>query len=162
MKQYDRRAALAYAERWARDRNPQYYDYSDLGGDCTNFCSQVLHAGGCRMNYSKIKGWYYIDGNDKSPSWTGVNFFYGFLVGYKDVGPSAVEVEARDISIGDIIQLSFVNNNSYNHSLVVVEHGFPADISNIRISTHTINRYHYPLANYSWTKIRFLHIIGSN
>lgn len=24
------------------------------------------------MNYSKNNGWYYINGNNKSPSWTGV------------------------------------------------------------------------------------------
>jgi len=34
---YDRAAAVAYARKWALSRNPRYYDYEDLGGDCTNF-----------------------------------------------------------------------------------------------------------------------------
>ena len=33
---YDREAAVRYAHRWAYGRNPNYYDYEELGGDCTN------------------------------------------------------------------------------------------------------------------------------
>ena len=28
---YDRAAAVAYAHRWAYDRNPRYYDYGRVG-----------------------------------------------------------------------------------------------------------------------------------
>lgn len=28
---YDRGAAVRYAHRWAYDRNPAYYDFSELG-----------------------------------------------------------------------------------------------------------------------------------
>ena len=160
LKEYNRQDALAYADRWALNRNPNYYDFSKLGGDCTNFCSQVLRAGGCSMNYNRTYGWYYRNGNDKTPSWGGVNFFHNFLTRDKDIGPVAEEVSVKDIEPGDIIQLSFVEENSYNHSLIVVDCGNPLDISNISISTHTIDRYHYLLTNYNWTKIRFLHIIG--
>ena len=37
---YDRERAVAYAHQWAYSRNPAYYDFSVLGGDCTNFISQ--------------------------------------------------------------------------------------------------------------------------
>lgn len=159
MKEYDRVKAFEYADKWALKRNPIYYDYSDFGGDCTNFCSQVIHAGGCSMNYSS-KGWYYNNGNDKSPSWTGVNFLYQFLTKDKEVGPVAEEVDVRDIKIGDIIQISFTKENSYNHSLVVIKHGIIPSISNIKVCTHSDDQYFYPLTNYEWTKIRFLHITG--
>ena len=43
---YDRDAAVAYARRWALSRNPLYYDFEDIGGDCTNFASQYIFAGG--------------------------------------------------------------------------------------------------------------------
>lgn len=33
---YDRRAAVAYAHQWAYGRNPDFYDYEEIGGDCTN------------------------------------------------------------------------------------------------------------------------------
>ena len=43
---YNPSAAIAYAEQWAKRRNPNYHDYSDEGGDCANFVSQCLIAGG--------------------------------------------------------------------------------------------------------------------
>jgi hypothetical protein len=43
---YDPQAAVNYAEVWWDDRNPNYYDYSSSGGDCANFVSQCLIAGG--------------------------------------------------------------------------------------------------------------------
>ena len=73
---YNRDMAILYAEWWALRRNPQYLDFSNFGGDCTNFCSQVLYAGGCRMNYTRTYGWYYKNGYDKAPAWTGVECLY--------------------------------------------------------------------------------------
>jgi hypothetical protein len=53
---YDRAAAVAYARKWALSRNPAYYDYDPLGGDCTNFASQCVLAGGGVMNLSPRSG----------------------------------------------------------------------------------------------------------
>ena len=39
---YNRAAAVAYAHKWAYGRNPQYYDYEEIGGDCTNYAYQFL------------------------------------------------------------------------------------------------------------------------
>ena len=50
---YDRGAAVHYAHRWAYDRNPAYYDFSELGGDCTNFASQCLYAGSGVMDHQR-------------------------------------------------------------------------------------------------------------
>ena len=33
---YDRAHAVAYARRWALSRNPLFYDFTGIGGDCTN------------------------------------------------------------------------------------------------------------------------------
>ena len=71
--QYDRNAAVNYAKNWAYRRNPQYFDFSDIGGDCTNFASQCLYAGAGIMNYTPVFGWFYISTNNRTPSWTGVN-----------------------------------------------------------------------------------------
>ncbi len=43
---YDRAAAVAYAGAWCSGRNPAYCDYGPSGGDCANFVSQALIAGG--------------------------------------------------------------------------------------------------------------------
>ena len=49
---------IRHAEKWAKSRNPSYDDYSNGGGDCANFVSQCLIAGGfstigCEGNYGK-------------------------------------------------------------------------------------------------------------
>lgn len=51
----------AYAKRFATGRSGNYPDYTLLGGDCTNFASQILVAGGINMhdNYPDEKaGWW--------------------------------------------------------------------------------------------------------
>ena len=89
---YDRAAAVRYARRWAYGRNPAFYDYETIGGDCTNFASQCLYAGSGVMNFKPTFGWYYIDANNKSPSWTGVPYFYNFLTRKeRNIGPFGAE-----------------------------------------------------------------------
>ena len=41
-KKYDRDKVIEYAKKWAYSRNPQYYNYDGIGGDCTNFASQIF------------------------------------------------------------------------------------------------------------------------
>ena len=36
MSGYNRQLAVEYAHRWAYDRNPKYYNFSGIGGDCAN------------------------------------------------------------------------------------------------------------------------------
>jgi hypothetical protein len=157
---YNRDKAIEYAHRWAFDRNKRYYDFSNIGGDCTNFASQVLYAGSGIMNYNRIRGWYYINVNNRSPSWTDVDYLYHFLTNNTGSGPFAEQVDVSDIVPGDIIQLSFDSPDDYNHSPVVVKTGTPPDISNIEIAAHSIDRDNYPLENYIWQHIRFIHIKG--
>ena len=55
---YNPTKAIEYAKKWAYRRNPRYHDYSGEGGDCANFVSQCLIAGGfstsgCVGNYGQ-------------------------------------------------------------------------------------------------------------
>ena len=55
---YNAAAAVKYARNWWNRRNPNYHDYSNEGGDCANFVSQCLIAGGfstsgCRDAWGK-------------------------------------------------------------------------------------------------------------
>ncbi|GAE88597.1 hypothetical protein JCM21531_2050 [Acetivibrio straminisolvens JCM 21531] len=97
---YNRAKAVEYAHRWAFGRNPKYFNFDKLGGDCTNFASQVLFAGSNVMNFTPTYGWYYIDANRRTPSWTGVNYLYNFLVNNKGAGPYAVQSDVKDIQPG--------------------------------------------------------------
>jgi len=128
---------------WAKI--PKYFNFDKLGGDCTNFASQVLFAGSNVMNYTPVYGWYYIDANRRSPSWTGVNYLYNFLVNNKGPGPYAEETDVKDIQPGDIIQLSFGGAPHFDHSPVVVQVGSPASLRNILVAAHTYDRDYYLL-----------------
>lgn len=50
---YEREKVLKNAKRWAYDRNPQFYNFDNVGGDCTSFVSQCILAGSNVMNYDK-------------------------------------------------------------------------------------------------------------
>jgi hypothetical protein len=52
---YDRRAAAAYADRWAMEFNPEYWSSED--SDCANFVSQCLAAGGLKPTYDDGGEW---------------------------------------------------------------------------------------------------------
>ena len=47
---YDPQAAVSYSDTWWDGRNPDYHDYSSSGGDCANFVSQCLIAGGLDLS----------------------------------------------------------------------------------------------------------------
>jgi len=156
---YNRQDAVNYAHKWAFGRNPTYFDFSKLGGDCTNFVSQCLYAG-CRvMNNKPVYGWYYYNSYNRTASWTGVQYLYEFLTRNDGAGPFAKEVPISETEPGDIIQLSF-DGNIFRHSLLVVETGKMPGLNNIKIATHTYDRDYYPLSNYVFNKYRCLHIEG--
>lgn len=157
---YNRNKAVEYAHRWAYSRNPAFYNYDKLGGDCTNFASQCIFAGAGVMNYRPVTGWFYRDANHKSPSWTGVEFLRGFLVRTaEDPGPFAVETGIESVQPGDIVQLSF-DGVRFQHSPVIVSTGPVPRPDNILIAAHTIDCDNRPLNSYTYIKLRFLHISG--
>ena len=99
MKTYNREAVYQYAKKWAFSRNPKYYNFDSIGGDCTNFASQCIYAGCNEMNYNKNNGWYYINVNNRSPSWTSTEFLYDFLIHNKGAGPYGVYSSIEKIEI---------------------------------------------------------------
>lgn len=157
---YDRLAAVAYAHRWAYHRNPNFYNFDELGGDCTNFASQCLYAGSGVMNYTPTFGWYYINVNNRAPAWTGVRFFYNFLTRGKETpGPVGREVSIRQVKPGDFVQISFTEG-VYSHNPVIVAVGNPPKPGNILVAAHTQDADYRPLDTYPAQAVRFLHILG--
>ena len=47
---YSAKKAVAYANKYCDKRNSNYHDYSNEGGDCANFVSQCLIAGGLSLS----------------------------------------------------------------------------------------------------------------
>ena len=161
VRDYNRKAAVLYAHQWAFGRNPIFYDYEKLGGDCTNFASQCIFAGSGVMNFTPTYGWYYIDANQKAPAWTGVEYLYRFLIrSGPSVGPVGEDAAMEDLRPGDLIQLSF-NGEEFQHSPIVVATGYPIMPENILVAAHSYDADYRPLSTYEYRKIRFLHLIGT-
>lgn len=158
--EYNRRAAVRYAIKWAFSRNPRFYDFEDIGGDCTNYISQCLYAGCGVMNYSSENGWYYINADDRAPSWTGVNFLREFLLTNRGAG---VYGEERDISAlipGDIIQLIDKEGRFY-HSVFVSAVFAPVTPENIFVCAHTVDSRNRRLSTYNYADTSGIHILGA-
>jgi hypothetical protein len=155
-KEYDRAQALAYARRWALSRNPLYFDYAGIGGNCTNFVSQSLYAGSCTMNYTPTFGWYYLSPAERTASWTGVNYFYNFLTTNRGAGPYGREVSREELLPGDVIQLGR-NAGGYYHSLLLLSRGEDGELYIAAQSNDALDR---PLSSYEYDFARYLHIDG--
>lgn len=153
-KPFNREAAVAYARRWALDRNNNYYDFENIGGDCTNFASQCIYAGARVMNFTPVMGWYYRSVSDRSASWSGVQYLYNFLVNNKSIGPYARIVSQNDAMPGDIVQFGTQSGDFY-HSPVIT-----AVTPTILVAAHTFDELDRPLFTYTYDAVRFLHIEG--
>ena len=162
---YNRQAAVNYAHRWAYSRNPAFYDYSNLGGDCTNFASQCLYAGTGIMNFTQTFGWYYIDANDKAPAWTGVPYFYNFMTRNEPTpGPFGIDVPLDRLNLlkpGDFAQPRF-SKDVFEHTPIIVEIRQPVSLGNILVAAHSYDADYRPLDTYSFEEIRFIHILGAH
>ena len=155
-KPYRRDRAVEYAKRYAFSQNPIFGNFRGIGGNCTNFVSQCVYAGSCVMNYTPTYGWYYRSLNDRSPSWTGVDYFYDFMTTNAGVGPFAREVGSDILENGDVIQLA-KNEGGFYHTLLVV--GF--DGEDILVAAQTDDAYARPLSSYTYDYSRFLKILGA-
>lgn len=158
MREYklDIKAEIEYAKTWAYSRNPKYYDFEEIGGDCTNFVSQCIYAGGAKMNFTKDTGWYYIDLNNRAAAWTSAEFFGKFFLNNKSIGPFGKEVDLNEIQAGDVIQLGDLRGSFY-HSLFVVN----ANGSGVFVASHSFDSFNRPLNSYDYDNLRCIHILGS-
>ncbi len=161
-KPYDRARAVEYARRWALDRNPLFANFTGQGGDCTNFVSQCVYAGSCVMNLTPDFGWYYISVDERAPAWSGVEYFYDFMVGSQSfasqnggVGPYATERPRRYAMPGDVLQLADRSGDWY-HSLIISE----IRGREIYVCAHSDDSLDRPLSGYNYANVRLLHIEG--
>lgn len=157
---YDRGRAVGYALKWAYSRNPRFYDFEDIGGDCTNFVSQCLYAGCGVMNYSGDDGWYYINTNDRSPSWTSVEYLNRFLLTNTGTGVYGEPCGLSELLPGDVIQLRNYAGRLY-HSLIVSFIFYPAEPENIFICSHSYDARNRRLSTYDYAEAVGIHISGA-
>ncbi len=122
---YNRQSAQNYINRWWDRRNSAWGTFDNLGGDCTNWVSQIINAGGIPEDESGTHEWFYNSMDDRAPSWTGVKELWTYLVGNSDGngynGPQAnlwTDSTGRiNMYTGDVIQLK--KSSGWFHSFAV-------------------------------------------
>ncbi|UUA08948.1 MULTISPECIES: amidase domain-containing protein [Streptomyces] len=117
---YDYKAMAAYAEKHWNVYNKDYPDFSGrgAGGDCTNFVSQALKAGGWKhapgyvYDYTKWFG----NADIQSHSFIGVNEWSWFAQNSKRTKPLA---NVYQLEVGDVLQMDFNRDGSKDHTMIV-------------------------------------------
>jgi len=149
-----RHAAAQYAMIWALNRNSKYPDYSfenGGGGDCTNFVSQAMYAGGWPMTVQGGKstlsnvvrgiGWLSSD-ESSSDAWCNASAFADFI----EESRRAKVCKREELDVGDL-----VTHNPYgkriNHVMIITgkKHG-PSGEIDLLFCGHTSDRLNFSLA----------------
>ncbi len=157
---YERNKTVEYAVKWAKGRNPNYYDFENLGGDCTNFASQSLYAGCGVMNFSYPLGWFYSSAFNRSPSWTAVEYLQNFLLRKEiSIGPVGKIDALSNLELGDLVQIK--THGVYTHTLVItkIENG-GVEPFNYLVCAHTYDALNRRLSTYNLKDAKFIKIIG--
>jgi hypothetical protein len=175
---FQRDKAVAYADKYAgaawgagnnHSYNPKYQDYTGLGGDCTNFASQVIgdpiEGGSLPMTGS----WRYYYGSGASQTWVQTDSFKDFILysGYgrliaKGTFSDVVKPTSRfangaisQLKPGDLI--GYEMKGDVDHFCIVTGYdvnGYPL------VNSHTGDRFHVPfdLGWDKYTKYLLIHI----
>jgi hypothetical protein len=180
---YNRLMAGAYADAWARARNPNYIAYDPIN-NCTNFSSQSLSAGTYPMipgNYNRfnVNQWWYNDSHNppNSNTWSATDWFYDF----RATQPSdfTLVLALGNLKRGDLIILDTDGDDDWDHMRVVSGwqyaspfssdySGYGADFSPYHVYTllvdqNTVDRWHVQW-NYNFSinpllEYEFIHVI---
>lgn len=118
---YNRDKATSYALTYALKPNSNYMNMESAGGNCTNFTSQCLKAGGIKHDYTGNYTWYYDSSSKRTASWSYANDFrkyYKNNVGSGSVkGLKAKTCKFSETRQGDLIQR--VVNGSAGHTMFI-------------------------------------------
>ena len=82
---YSARNAQTYADKWWSGHNPNYKSNENNGGDCANFVSQCLYAGGLSKmtgSFGSSKGWHHLKRLGKfqiSNAWGNASYLFSWL-----------------------------------------------------------------------------------
>ena len=121
---YNPDKAIAYADKWATSRNPEYRQYP--GVDCCNFVSQCLYAGGMPRNSE----WY-----PASYAWINCS---GAISNFRKYG-KFISANDGNVLKGNPVYYDWNSNGVYDHTAICVGRnsaGTPI------IDAHTGDHYH--------------------
>ncbi|MDX3631257.1 amidase domain-containing protein [Streptomyces europaeiscabiei] len=151
---YNYNAMATYTEKYWKNYNSAYRKYNSAGGDCTNYLSQGLLAGGWKqistVTPEEYDTWYYAS-NGTADAWIGVNEWSWFTQTAKRTTALA---NVYQMDIGDVLQVDFNKDGDKDHSMMTTyrsSSGVPYltyhDADTYRRSVASIIAS-YPTANY--------------
>jgi hypothetical protein len=154
---FSRFAMRSYQNNWALSRNPVWQDYSPPygGGDCQNYVSQVIKAGGAPFDDLGSHKWYWYSDTQRTASWTGVNSMQNYIRYNSGLGPNVIFVSSASLLLtGDMVHIDWDSNGSYYHAVAIYNPG-----SSPTISGHTEDCINKKLSDYPGAKqyIHFTH-----
>ena len=119
----NRSAIVNYAYKYWSNYNTSYRNFNNSGtqgGDCTNFVSQAVLAGG----WPQVSGWYRSDSvwwyNSFNQSWTWINAHRWYLFTRNRPRASALS-NVSALVPGDILQIDFDRDGYIDHSTIVTK-----------------------------------------
>jgi hypothetical protein len=147
---YYSNSAAAYSDRWAMGSNSAYWNLASFwpGGDCTNFVSQALQAGGRTYSWgpqNSDSAWWYNTSftctrDCWSYSWAGARNLWANLIA-TPAGASVGRVEF--VRAGDLIFADWNRPDGLIDHVMIVSQRIcsGSSWSCVQINQHTPNRY---------------------
>ena len=160
---YDRAAAEQYMRQYDHQRNDRWYAYDDVGGNCMNFGSQVLLAGGIPMDEEGGSKWFWRGQNDLDLSWINVGRFYSYARENRGYGLVAdTEANYYTGGVGDILILG--PDGGHNHTTVIsgIVRNELGETMDYLLCSNTTNYTDFPAGAYYYTSHRLIKIYGWN
>ncbi len=160
---YDRAAAEQYMRQYDHRRNDRWYAYDDVGGNCMNFGSQVLLAGGIPMDEEGGSKWFWRGQNDLDLSWINVGRFYSYARENRGYGLVAdTEANYYTGGVGDILILG--PDGGHNHTTVIsgIVRNELGETVDYLLCSNTTNYTDFPAGAYYYTSHRLIKIYGWN
>jgi len=165
LNKYDRVSAVNYAIKYALQPNSEYKYFEFIngnGGDCTNFVSQCLRAGGAPMDYNNLRPWWYHQGK-ASVCWGVAHALYWYLKINQSANRNVIkglEVESTsELEIGDVIFYENYSNIIFHAAIITSFIEVSGEIEP-RISQHSYNGVNEPYKkSYDYKKAHYIKII---
>lgn len=133
---YNYTAMANYLEKYWKNYNTSYRDFSGKGGDCTNFVSQALRAGGWKdkSGYYKNSNYWWYNSLNQTYSWINVEYLGSFA---RSSGRCTMLDNVWNLRKGDFLQVKAKNSSTKTHSMMVsyFKNGTPY------FTYHSSNRY---------------------
>ena len=129
---YNASNAVSYANTYWSNYNPNYSNYNSIGGDCANFVSQCLVAGGMQMT----DGWYWYSYSNRSASWSACASMYNY---FKNSGYEIIENPSDSQVIeGNPVLYYSSSKGRWSHAAICTGHD---SSGNALVSAHNSDRH---------------------